>query len=104
MSQDAKVSIPKPFNEFTTGFPTIQELHSIRRKLHLVLSILDGNLETLSKLSTQAELVGELMGLNPPVLGSLGSELEQISSEMKSHKSTAQSLLRLSDDIRFMVS
>lgn len=104
MSQDAKVSIPKPFNEFTTGFPTIQELQSIRRKLHLVLSILDGNLDTLAKLSTQAELVGELMGLTRSARSGLSSELKQISSEMKSHKSTAQSLLRISDDIRFMVS
>lgn len=102
--QDSKVSVPKPFNEFETDFSTTQNIHSIRRKLHHTISILDGILDVLANLAAHAELVGELMSLSLPARSVLRTELDQISSEMKSYKSVAQNLLQLSDDIRFMVS
>lgn len=69
-----------------------------------MLSILGGILDVLANLAVHAELVGELIGLSLPACSVLRRELDQISSEMKSHRYTTQSLLGLSDDIRLMVS
>jgi hypothetical protein len=104
ISQDAKVSVLKPFNEFETDFSMTQNMHSIRGKLHHTVSILNGILDVLTNLAAHAEVVGELMSLSLPVRSVLRTELDQISSKMKSHRSVAQSLLQFSDDICFMVS
>jgi hypothetical protein len=104
MGQDAKVSVPKPFNKFEIDFSSFQKLQSIRRKLRLMLSILGGILDVLANLAVHVELVGELIGLSLPACSVLRRELDQISSEIKSHRYTTQSLLGLSDDIRLMVS
>ncbi|OCK76318.1 hypothetical protein K432DRAFT_428802 [Lepidopterella palustris CBS 459.81] len=102
LSLDAIISVAKPFSEFQTDFATIQKVHSIRRKLHIAISILDGTSEVLMNLAAHADRVGELMRFSPCVCNGFRTELEQISSDIKSHKSTAQSLLKISDDIRYM--
>ena len=104
ISQDAKVSVAKPLNEFETKFSTNQSIHSTRRKLHHAISILDRTLDLLVKLVAHAELVDKVMNVSLSASTVLQMELDQISSEMKSHRSVAQSLLQLSGDIRFMVS
>jgi hypothetical protein len=72
--------------------------------MHITISILDGISTVLVNLAAHAELTGELMKLSPRARSGIRVELEQISSEIKSHMSTARSLLNISDDIRFMVS
>lgn len=52
---------------------------------------------------THAELVSQVMNVSLAVSTSLRMELDQLLSEMTSHRCVAQSLLQLSDDIRFMV-
>jgi len=103
MIQDTKVSVKKPFNEFETDFSTIQKIQSIRRKLHLVLSILDSVLNVLVSLTAEFEVVGQLMSLDLPIRNASHTELVQIWTEMKSHRSTAHSLLKISDDLRLTV-
>jgi len=100
LSFDAKLSIPKPFNEFETGFAISQNITTIRGKLHQTISILDGMLEILIKLSNHAEAMGEWMRLSSSSRSMFQAELEQISNEMKSHRSVTNSLIRRSEDLR----
>jgi hypothetical protein len=101
--QDTKVSVKKPFNEFETDFSAIQRIQSIRRKLHLALPILDSILNILVSLTTEFEMVGQLMSLDLPIRNALHAELVQVWTEMKSHRSTAHGLLKISDDLRLTV-
>jgi len=97
------LSIAKPFRDFQIDFATIQKIHSIRRKLQISISILDGILDVLTNLVAHVNLLGGMMEATPGVYAVMRIEMEQMSIEIKSHKLTAQSLLNISDDLRFMV-
>jgi hypothetical protein len=65
---------------------------------------LDGVLDILANLAALVDLMGGMMDTTQGVRAVMRIEMEQMSIEMKSHKLTAQSLLNISDDLRFMVS
>jgi hypothetical protein len=65
---------------------------------------LDGVLDILANLAALVDLMGGMMDTTQGVCAVMRIEMEQMSIEMKSHKLTAQSLLNISDDLRFMVS
>jgi hypothetical protein len=65
---------------------------------------LDGVLDILANLADLVDLIGGMMDATQGVCVVMRIEMEQMSIEMKSHKLTAQNLLNISDDLRFMVS
>lgn len=64
---------------------------------------MDGILDILANLAALVDLLGGMMDATQGVCAVMRIEMEQMSIEIKSHKLTAQSLLNISDDLRFMV-
>jgi hypothetical protein len=102
--QKGKLSSERPLAQLETGFSTFQDIWMIRDKLHHALAILDVTLNIVSKFSTYALTVGEVMELDPFPVQSLITELDQIFAEMETHKSAARRILAMSNDLFFIVS
>jgi hypothetical protein len=64
---------------------------------------MDGILEILRSLIVHAESLSVMIGLLKHASANVCTELEQILSEIKSYKLTAQNLLDFSDDLGLMV-
>jgi hypothetical protein len=98
-----KISVPKRFNEFGVDFSMSQNIHSIRRKLHQAVSILEGTLNILSTITNHSVILCELTDLRSSVQHEFLTRLDQISGEMKSSLLTAQNLLNFAEDIQQIV-
>jgi hypothetical protein len=76
---------------------------SMRVKLHLASTIINGTLGVLSNLTSHARVLGGTMRLDRSLRRSLTSELDQISTDMRIHRSAVQNLLGLSKDLCLVV-
>ncbi|KAL2038549.1 hypothetical protein N7G274_008596 [Stereocaulon virgatum] len=99
---DRKVSFPKSLKDFDVDFSFGQQVHVLSRKLSHAHLILENTLDTISSLKLFADKVTQMTNSSRSVVDSFQSELQDISSELRSYLLTSRKLLDFSEDIKLM--
>lgn len=97
---DKRAAFPKPLAKFDFDFTLNQKVHSIRKRLHHVITILDGTQRTVVALSSLSKAFQELGGIPTPVHDAFNRELSYISRSLEAYHSTTKELLNLSSDVK----
>jgi hypothetical protein len=101
--QDQKISSRKQLREFDIDFSVAQHVQSIRKRLYHAQTILDGTQAVLRTIADHSEKLRDLAVCSSSAHQGFVCKINNISGEIRSHKSTTHELLKLSDDIQSMV-
>lgn len=99
-----EVSICKPYSAFGIDLSSKQRIHVLRESLYNAYCILCNIQDTIAKIRRHANKIAYLCHVSATVQEVFQESLENMASEVRNHKRTAWKLLRLSDDIKSMVS
>ena len=97
------MAFPKPLAEFDFDFALNQELHGLRGKLHRVETILAGSIRVLTVLRQHSELITVPETVSKLQCAHFDREVCCVMNHFMSHQSTCAELLRISSDIKSMV-
>ncbi|KAF2259194.1 hypothetical protein CC78DRAFT_82270 [Lojkania enalia] len=103
LCRDQRVSFEKPLEEFDFDFALSQHVQALRRKLHHVVTILEGTQATVRTISAFAKAIQDKAGISTRSGECFLRELDNISHDLYSHLTTSSELLNLSNDIKSMI-
>jgi hypothetical protein len=101
--QDKRTTFPKPLEKYDFDFTLNQKVHSIRKRLHHAITILDGTQRTVATLSSLSEAIQELGNISTQSQETFTRELGYMSRSLEAYQSTTKELLSLSSDIKSTV-
>ena len=97
------MSFPKPFKEFDSKFSFSQWVHGLRKKLYHACLLLEKTLDALASLIVHTGTVSAVLRVSETFDDELQHELDNLRFKLKGHLTTANKLLHVSEDIRFMI-
>lgn len=97
------MSFEKPLGEFDFNFASSQHVQGLRRKLHHVVTILEGTQATVRTIYAFAKVIEKKAGISTTSNECFIEELDNISHDLQSYLSTSNELLNQSNDIKSMV-
>jgi len=89
--------------KFEFNFTLNQKVHSIRKRLYRVKTILDGTSRTAATLSSLAQAIRDPGHIAAAVHNAFAWEIDNILNDLRGHMSTTEELLNLSSDIKHTV-
>jgi hypothetical protein len=97
------MSFFKSFKEFDVSFIFSQRIHSLRKKLNHARCILENTRNTLASIRLHSQKMTQMSRFSIRLTEFFQFKLENIFSELCNHFSITCKLLRISEDIRFMI-